>query len=68
MKLSVFGAGAIGGHLGATLAMAGNNVSLIARGPHLEAMRSNGLRLIDPEGAEHVVDVAASDRPADFGP
>jgi 2-dehydropantoate 2-reductase len=31
-------------------------------------MRSNGLRLIDPEGAEHVVDVAASDRPADFGP
>ena len=68
MKLCVFGAGAIGGHLGATLAMAGNEVSLIARGRHLQAMRSNGLRLIDPDGGEHDVDVAASDRPGDFGP
>jgi 2-dehydropantoate 2-reductase len=68
MKICVFGAGAIGGQLGATLAMAGKDVSLIARGPHLEAMQSNGLRLIDPEGTEHTVKVAASDRPADFGP
>jgi 2-dehydropantoate 2-reductase len=68
MKLCVFGAGAVGGHLGATLAMAGNHVSLIARGPHLEAMQARGLRLIDQEGAEHVLNVAASDRPEDFGP
>ena len=68
MKLCVFGAGSIGGHLGAKLAIAGNDVCLIARGPHLEAMRSNGLRLIDPEGTGHTVDVAASDRPRDFGP
>ena len=68
MKLCVFGAGAVGGHLGATLAMAGNHVSLIARGPHLEAMQARGLRLIDQEGTEHVLNVAASDRPEDFGP
>jgi 2-dehydropantoate 2-reductase len=68
MKLCIFGAGAIGGHLGAMLGLAGNDVSLIARGPHLAAMRSNGLRLIDPDGDERTVDVAASDRPEDFGP
>jgi 2-dehydropantoate 2-reductase len=49
MKLAVFGAGAIGGYLGAKLALAGTDVTLIARGPHLEAMRTNGLRLIEGE-------------------
>ena len=53
-KFAIFGAGAIGGYLGAKLALAGLDVTLIARGPHLAAMRKDGLRLIEGE-AEHVV-------------
>lgn len=68
MKLCVFGAGAIGGHIGAKLALAGQDVCLIARGPHLEAIRDNGLRLIEPDGSEQVVRLDCSDQPADFGP
>jgi 2-dehydropantoate 2-reductase len=45
MKICVYGAGAIGGYMGAKLARAGQDVTLIARGPHLEAMRKNGLTL-----------------------
>lgn len=45
MKIAVFGAGAIGSHLGGVLARHGVDISLIARGPHLEAMRQNGLSL-----------------------
>ena len=50
MKICIFGAGAIGGYIGAKLAKAGADVSLIARGPHLAAMQANGLTLI--EGGE----------------
>ncbi|MEO8715515.1 MAG: 2-dehydropantoate 2-reductase, partial [Acetobacteraceae bacterium] len=46
MKIGVFGAGAIGGFLGARLAAAGADVTFVARGPHLAAMQVNGLRLI----------------------
>ncbi|MCZ6605726.1 MAG: NAD(P)-binding domain-containing protein, partial [Alphaproteobacteria bacterium] len=46
MKIAIYGAGAIGGLLGAKLAHAGSDVTLIARGPHLAAMRENGLKLI----------------------
>ena len=45
MRICVFGAGAVGGYLGVQLALAGQDVTLVARGPHLEAMRSRGLRL-----------------------
>src|SRR5215216_3457464 len=54
MKIAIFGAGAIGGYMGAKLALAGADVTLIARGPHLAAMQSRGLRLIE-DGQEHVV-------------
>ena len=54
MKICVFGAGAIGGLMGARLAQAGENVTLIARGPHLAAMRERGLRL-EAEGKEVTV-------------
>jgi len=50
MRIAVLGAGAIGGFLGARLARAGADVVLIARGPHLEAMKESGLRVIDAEG------------------
>lgn len=46
MKVAVFGAGAIGGFLGAKLAAAGTDVTFIARGPHLAAMQAHGVRLI----------------------
>jgi len=45
MKICIYGAGAIGGYLGAQLSLAGEDVTLIARGPHLEAMQKDGLRL-----------------------
>ena len=49
MKICIFGAGAIGGLLGAQLSLAGNDVTLIARGPHLEAIHQNGLTVIHEE-------------------
>ncbi len=68
MKICVFGAGAIGGYMGVKLAQAGADVSLVARGPHLAAMKEKGLTLIE-EGADPVtVPVTASDNPEDLGP
>ncbi|MEM6305569.1 MAG: 2-dehydropantoate 2-reductase [Pseudomonadota bacterium] len=67
MKICIFGAGAIGGYMGAKLAQAGADVSLVARGPHLAAMRENGVRLIEESG-ETRVQVTASDNAADLGP
>ena len=49
MKLCIFGAGAVGGHIAAKLAAAGNDVSVVARGAHLEAMRSRGIKLLHGE-------------------
>lgn len=67
MKLCVFGAGAIGGYVAVKLAKAGVEVSLVARGPHLAAIRANGLTLRS-EGETHNVRLPASDKPADLGP
>ena len=50
MRIAIVGAGAIGGFLGARLARAGIDVILIARGPHLHAMKELGLRVIDATG------------------
>jgi 2-dehydropantoate 2-reductase len=67
MKICVFGAGAIGGYMAGELALAGHKVSAIARGPHLAAIRSHGLKLI-VEGKTRTADLPASDDPSDFGP
>lgn len=67
MKICIFGAGAIGGYMGAKLAKAGAEVSLVARGPHLAAMREKGLTLIE-EDETFTVPVTASDDPAEIGP
>lgn len=67
MKICVYGAGAIGGYLAAALAAGGAEVCLIARGPHLSAIRTGGLRL-RIGGAEQTARLPASDTPADFGP
>ncbi|MFQ5709575.1 MAG: 2-dehydropantoate 2-reductase [bacterium] len=67
MKICIYGAGAIGGYLGAELALAGYNVTLIARGPHLQAMRQNGLTVLVGE-EQKVAKVACTDNPAEVGP
>ncbi|MEQ8964499.1 MAG: 2-dehydropantoate 2-reductase [Azospirillaceae bacterium] len=67
MRICVFGAGAIGGYMGAKLAAAGTaEVSLVARGPHLAAMREKGLTLIEG-GEETTVAVNAAQDPAELG-
>lgn len=69
MKVCIYGAGAIGAHIGAMLAQAGTaEVSLIARGPHLAALREKGLTLAMPDGDSFTVHPAATDDPADLGP
>ncbi|MGD1996105.1 MAG: 2-dehydropantoate 2-reductase [Anaerolineae bacterium] len=68
MHIAVFGAGAVGGYFGARLAHAGEEVTLIARGAHLRAMRSQGLRVQSIEGDFVVRPVQATDDPAEVGP
>lgn len=66
MKICVYGAGAIGGHLAARLHKGGAEVSVIARGAHLNAIRANGLTVHAVDGTHHAP-VRASDNPADPG-
>ena len=67
MRICVFGAGAVGGHLAAKLAAAGNEVSAVARGAQLQAIQRSGLKLIHGE-QEIRARVRASGRAADLGP
>ena len=67
MKVCIYGAGAIGGYLGAQLASTNADVSLIARGPHLAAMKANGLKLLSGDEAR-VVRPHCTDNPAELGP
>ena len=68
MKVAIVGAGAIGGVLGARIAARGHQVSLVARGAHLAAIRRDGLTLVDHVGdASGRYALQASDEPADFG-
>jgi 2-dehydropantoate 2-reductase len=67
-RICVFGAGAIGGYVGARLALKGEaDVSLIARGAHLAAMKTNGLTLRQA-GETHVVHPQVTDQPSELGP
>ncbi len=66
MKICIFGAGAIGGYMGAKLASAGADVSLVARGPHLAAMQNGGLTLIE-EGTTTTHKVRAEQDPSKLG-
>ena len=54
MKSVIIGAGAIGAFVGASMARAGQDVTLFARGPHLAAMRQNGVRVVTAQGEWHV--------------
>jgi 2-dehydropantoate 2-reductase len=69
MKIAVIGAGAIGGLVGAKLALAGEDVSFVVRGANLEAIRANGFKLIEHDGTELVAkNVVATDRYDRLGP
>ena len=69
MRICVVGAGSIGGHLAVLFATVGHEVTVIARGVHLEAIRKNGLRLILDDGSEHLVrHMAATDSIRAAGP
>jgi 2-dehydropantoate 2-reductase len=67
MRVCIFGAGAIGGFIGGMLANAGHEVSLLARGQHLTALRANGLT-VETGGRKLTSLPRVSDRPADLGP
>ncbi len=67
MRIAIFGAGAIGGYLAAKLSIAGNvDLSIVARGAHLEAIKTNGLRLVE-DGKETVASVKAAARAEELG-
>jgi 2-dehydropantoate 2-reductase len=67
MRICVFGAGAVGSHFAVRLALAGHEVSCVMRGPHLEAVKADGLTLRVGSG-EFKAKVKASDDPAALGP
>ncbi|MDQ8706329.1 2-dehydropantoate 2-reductase [Streptomyces sp. LHD-70] len=67
MKVAVLGAGAIGAYVGAALHRAGADVHLVARGPHLAAMRQHGVRVLSPRG-DFTARPHCTDDPAEIGP
>ena len=67
MRIAVMGAGALGCYFGGRMIAAGLDVSLIARGAHLEALRRDGLRIESPLGDAHLPKVTATDDPAEIG-
>lgn len=68
MKIAVIGAGGVGGAFGAALAQAGADVTFVARGAHLAAMRENGLKIEGGRGETHIVPTQATDDPGTIGP
>ena len=69
MKYCVVGAGSIGGFVGAKLALAGEDVTMVARGANLQAIRAHGMRVIMADGTDHIAkDVRAAATPAEAGP
>jgi len=68
MRIAVVGAGGVGGGFGAALAKAGADVTFIARGAHLAAMKREGLKVGGGRGETHLVPTHATDNPAEIGP
>jgi 2-dehydropantoate 2-reductase len=67
MRIAVVGAGGVGGGFGAALSKAGADVTFIARGAHLAAMKSAGLKIQGGRGETHLVPTQATDDPAGIG-
>jgi 2-dehydropantoate 2-reductase len=68
MRVAIFGSGGIGGYYGGRLAQGGTEVSFVARGAHLEAMRRNGLEVESVRGSFRLQPVQATGDPAEIGP
>jgi 2-dehydropantoate 2-reductase len=67
MRIAIIGSGGLGGYFGGRLAAAGSDVAFFARGLHLEALRSRGLRIESPNGNLQLSDIVATDDPARVG-
>ena len=68
MRIAIIGAGGIGGYIGGRLAEAGHEVVLVARGRHMQAIRSSGLSISSPLGNAHINDIPCTDNIAGIGP
>ena len=68
MKIAIVGSGGVGGYFGGRLAANGVDVTFVARGAHLAALRNNGLRILSPSGDLHLPVVKATDDPRSVGP
>lgn len=68
MRIAIMGSGGVGGYFGARLAQGGADVTFIARGAHLQAMRASGLRIESPLGDLHIAQPQVTDDPATVGP
>lgn len=68
MRIAIIGSGGVGGYYGALLARAGNDVTFIARGDHLRAIRAKGLTVKSVHGDFEVRPAQATDDPAEIGP
>ena len=68
MHIVIMGSGGVGGYFGARLAKGGSDVTFIARGAHLAAMREHGLKIESPLGDLHLQKVSATDDPSSIGP
>jgi len=68
LKIAILGVGGVGGYFGGRLAAAGADVTFLARGAHLDAMRARGLRIESPKGNVHLPRVDATDDAAAIGP
>jgi 2-dehydropantoate 2-reductase len=68
LRVAVIGAGGVGGYLGSRLTAGGADVSYVARGPHLAALRERGLTIVAADGASTTTPVLATAEPADIGP
>lgn len=68
MKLAIMGSGGVGGYFGGRLAAKGYDVSFIARGRHLDAIRRDGLKIESANGDVHIYPAKATDTPSDIGP
>ena len=67
MKIAIMAAGGVGSYYGALLAKDGHDVSFIARGAHLKAIRENGLVVKSPHGDVTIKPATATDNPAQVG-
>jgi 2-dehydropantoate 2-reductase len=68
MRIAIVGSGGVGGYFGGRLAAAGADVAFLARGAHLDALRTRGLRIDSPKGNLHLPRVKAAGDPTAIGP